>query len=243
MGTAANAGQVERPTRARISGRHADEGPLSQQIGHLLRKIWLGLVGASNSTPGSASHRQFARDWLTGPRRSYWLGTDATLEQPPSSSRGGGSEHVLGHDLELENFEQPAANAEQAVKDRYARKLQQISELIISAGPDLVGVQEVLADCKDLAPRVFDDLLAALGAEWNGCLSQRPDPRGIRVGWLARGQLSNPTDMFVYPQQVPVTTIDDDGNQITVISRSRRGALAVTYTRSDGLTAHASPPT
>jgi hypothetical protein len=39
----------------------------------------------------------------------------------------------------LENFERPAANAEQAVKDRYARKLQQISELIASAGPDLVG--------------------------------------------------------------------------------------------------------
>jgi hypothetical protein len=35
----------------------------------------------------------------------------------------------------LENFERPAANAEQAVKDRYARKLQQISELVTSAGP------------------------------------------------------------------------------------------------------------
>jgi hypothetical protein len=44
MGTAANAGQVERPTRARISGRHADEGPLSQQIGCLLPRRAVGRV-------------------------------------------------------------------------------------------------------------------------------------------------------------------------------------------------------
>jgi hypothetical protein len=48
----------------------------------------------------------------------------------------------------LENFERAAASAERAVKDRYARKLQQISELITSAGPDLIGVQEVLAGPK-----------------------------------------------------------------------------------------------
>jgi endonuclease/exonuclease/phosphatase family metal-dependent hydrolase len=139
----------------------------------------------------------------------------------------------------LENFERPAAEAEQAAKDRYSRKLKQISELITSAGPDLVGVQEVLADRKDLTPRVFDDLRAALGAEWSGCLSQRPDPRGIRVGWLSRGQLSNPADVAVYPQRVPATTIDDDGNEIKAITTAKRGALAVTYTRGDGLTVHA----
>ena len=77
----------------------------------------------------------------------------------------------------VENLERPAANAEQAVKDRYARKLQQIAELITGARPDLVGVQEVLADPRDLAPRAFEDLLAALGAQWTGRLSQRPDPR------------------------------------------------------------------
>lgn len=139
----------------------------------------------------------------------------------------------------LENFERPAANATEAAKDRYSRKLKQISELITGAGPDLVGVQEVLADRKDLGPHVFDDLLAALGAEWNGCLSQRPDDRGIRVGWLSRGQLTDPADVAVYPPGVPATTVDDHGNVITAITASKRGALAVTYTRSDGLTVHA----
>jgi endonuclease/exonuclease/phosphatase family metal-dependent hydrolase len=136
----------------------------------------------------------------------------------------------------LENLERPAANAAETARDRYSGKLKQISELITGAGPDLVGVQEVLADSSDLAPGVFDDLLAALGAQWNGCLSQRPDDRGIRVGWLSRGQLTNPTDVADYPHGVPATTVDDHG---TMITASRRGALAVTYTRGDGLTVQA----
>jgi hypothetical protein len=66
-----------------------------------------------------------------------------------------------------------------------------------------------------------------------------PEHLGAGLVWLARGQLSNPTDVAVYPQQVPATTIDDDGNQITAITASKRGALAVTYTRADGLTVQA----
>jgi hypothetical protein len=97
-------------------------------------------------------------------------------------------------------------------------------------------VQEVLAPPDDLAPGVFDDLRAALGAGWSGCLSQRPDDRGIRVGWLFKWQLTNPTDVAVYPQGVPATTVDDHGTQITA---AKRGALAVTYTRGDGLQVHA----
>jgi hypothetical protein len=93
----------------------------------------------------------------------------------------------------LENFERPAANAEQAVKERYARKLQQISELIISAGPDLVGVQEVLADHKSLAPQVFDDLREALGPEWNGCYPSGPTLAVFGwAGWPAGSCLTPP---------------------------------------------------
>jgi hypothetical protein len=64
-------------------------------------------------------------------------------------------------------------------------------------------------------------------------------PSRYSGGWLARGQLSTPADVAVYPQQVPATTIDDHGNQITAITASKRGALAVTYTRGDGLTVQA----
>src|SRR5690242_19619613 len=136
----------------------------------------------------------------------------------------------------LENFGRPAAGAPQAATDKYAAKVRQISELIGGAGPDLVGVQEVLSGPGDLTPPVFDDLLAALGAGWTGCLSQRPDERGIRVGWLSRGQLTDRTDVAGYPHGVPATTVDDQG---TMITATKRGALAVTYTRGDGLTVHA----
>jgi endonuclease/exonuclease/phosphatase family metal-dependent hydrolase len=136
----------------------------------------------------------------------------------------------------LENFERPAADAPEAAREQYSGKLKQISELITGAGPDLVGVQEVLASHADLAPGVFDDLLEALGPGWTGCLSQRPDERGIRVGWLSTGQLTDPADIFRYPDGVPATKVDDQGPPI---SETKRGALAVTYTRGDGLTVHA----
>jgi Endonuclease/Exonuclease/phosphatase family len=98
----------------------------------------------------------------------------------------------------LENFQPPAATADQTTKDRYHHKLEQIAALITTTAPDLVGVQEVLAPPDDLAPAAFADLHTALGAEWNGCLSQRPDERGIRVGWLARGELTDPADVADY---------------------------------------------
>lgn len=136
----------------------------------------------------------------------------------------------------LGNFERPAADAPEAARERYSDKLRQISEVITGAGPDLVGVQEVLASNGDLAPQVFEDLLAALGPGWTGQLSQQPDQRGIRVGWLSTGQLTGAAGVADYPPGMPATTVDDQG---TMITATKRGALAVTYTRGDGLTVHA----
>jgi hypothetical protein len=64
----------------------------------------------------------------------------------------------------------------------------------------------------------------------NGTGGYPSGPTLAAFGWagLARGQLSNPTDVAVYPQRVPATTIDDDGSQITAITAAKRGALAVT---------------
>ena len=140
----------------------------------------------------------------------------------------------------VENLERPTPAADAAAHEAYAIKLRQIVEVIAEAGPDLIGVQEVLASPQNLAPEVFEDLRSELskatGRPWNGCVSQRPDGRGIRVGWLSPGQLIDPTDIALYPEKVPATTIDDHG---TTITAAKRGALAVTYTRADGLTVHA----
>jgi len=128
---------------------------------------------------------------------------------PQSSGRAGELIMFTVMTWNLENFARPAAGAPQAAMDKYSAKVGQISQLITGAGPDLVGVQEVLASSDDLAPQVFDDLLAALGAGWNGCLSQRPDERGIRVGWLSRGQLTDTADIADCAHGVPDTTVDD----------------------------------
>src|SRR5215472_6742508 len=113
---------------------------------------------------------------------SYWLGKDERTGSRSAAAGRGMSVMFTVMTWNLENFGRPADGASQAAKDQYSGKLSQISALIAGAGPDLVGVQEVLAGPEDLAPPVFDDLLAALGAEWNGCPSERPDERGIRVG-------------------------------------------------------------
>jgi hypothetical protein len=76
------------------------------------------LVDPVRAAPGSASHRPFAQDPLTGPRRSCWLERDATLEQPPSGSRAEEASMFSVMTWNLENFERPAANADQAVKER-----------------------------------------------------------------------------------------------------------------------------
>lgn len=134
----------------------------------------------------------------------------------------------------LENFQRPPTG--QSTTD-YDHKLAHIVDVIAAADADLVGVQEVLANAGDQSPVVFDDLRAALATKtnqaWTGAISDQPDPRGIRVGWLSPHQLSDTVGVAAYPAGVPATTVDDDG---TTINASKRGALAVTYTRTDGLT-------
>ena len=82
----------------------------------------------------------------------------------------------------LENLFRPAAAAGQ---DAYARKLDALASMIERLGPDVLAVQEV-GD-----PLALDDLVARLPGDWHSVLSPDPDGRGIRVGFLARHELSD----------------------------------------------------
>jgi hypothetical protein len=73
----------------------------------------------------------------------------------------------------------------------------------------------------------------------SGCLSPTARPPRHLGGLAGPRAASNPTDVAVYPQQIPATTIDDHANQITAISAAMPEALALTYTRGDGLTVQA----
>jgi endonuclease/exonuclease/phosphatase family metal-dependent hydrolase len=130
----------------------------------------------------------------------------------------------------LENLFRPTAGAGQQA---YDRKISDLAAVITSASPDLLGVQEV-GD-----PAAFDDLLTTLGGGWAGLLSQRPDQRGIRVGWATQhgpGALTDPVELADFPTKLRPVQVGDDGTTITAM---KRGALAVTCTPPSGVSVRA----
>jgi len=131
----------------------------------------------------------------------------------------------------VENFFAPQP-ADQAA---YDAKVAELADVITTAAPDLLALQEV-GD-----PESFETLRAALGAGWTGVLSSHFEtPHTIRVGWLSPGALSDVQEILNLPAPLAPVKVDDDGTTITLLGR---GALAVTYTTAAGtpvraLTAH-----
>ena len=95
----------------------------------------------------------------------------------------------------------------------YDAELDYLAQVITMVGPDIVAVQEIGSAAVD-DTRSFDDLHHRLQAQYpSGALSQYPDQRGIRVGFLSRlpllrtdhltafalGELSSVPDWFPRP--------------------------------------------
>jgi endonuclease/exonuclease/phosphatase family metal-dependent hydrolase len=131
----------------------------------------------------------------------------------------------------VENFFAPQP-ADQAA---FEAKLAALAEVIGTAAPDLLAVQEVGDE------QSFQALRAALGAGWTGVLSTHFEtPHTIRVGWLSPTALSDVAEVVDLPAALSPVKVDDDGATLTQLGR---GALAVTYTTPSGtavraLTAH-----
>ena len=85
----------------------------------------------------------------------------------------------------------------------------------------------------------LDDLVARLAGDWRSVLSPDPDGRGIRVGFLARHELSDIERIGSFPDGTGPVRVQDDGASMT---RMGRGALkarvTVAGTRVDLVTAH-----
>src|SRR5688572_3024671 len=130
----------------------------------------------------------------------------------------------------LENLFRPAAAAGQ---DAYVRKLDSLAAMIERLAPDVLAVQEV-GD-----PLALGDLVARLDGTWHTVLSPDPDRRGIRVGFLARHELSDVERIGPFPSGTGPVRVQDDGASTT---RMGRGALkarvTVAGTRVDLVTAH-----
>lgn len=123
----------------------------------------------------------------------------------------------------VENLFRPEPGAE----DPYAEKLEGLAGMIREFDPDVVALQEV--GSRD----ALDDLVAAIGGRWHVRLSRSPDKRGIRVGVIARRELTDAQDVVDLPPKLAPLQADDSG---AVTTRAGRGVLAVSVRGETGAT-------
>ncbi|MFE6173927.1 endonuclease/exonuclease/phosphatase family protein [Streptomyces sp. NPDC056464] len=118
----------------------------------------------------------------------------------------------------LENLYRPGGEFGPKDKAAYETKLAALAAVVTGLDPALLGVQEV-GD-----PEALRDLAGMLGAGWHIALSEHPDGRGIRVGFLSRTELRVLHDTNAFPPKLRPVQTDDEGG---TTSESGRGFLAV----------------
>jgi endonuclease/exonuclease/phosphatase family metal-dependent hydrolase len=112
----------------------------------------------------------------------------------------------------------------------YEQKMKNLVATISNIAPDVLAVQEVGN------PAAFTDLQQRLGGRYpHAQLSEHPDLRGIRVGFLARFPLLLSEQLFEFPTQAITSLPDGQGNTIRHMGR---GALKVSVEILSGLTVH-----
>ncbi|MEV6621575.1 endonuclease/exonuclease/phosphatase family protein [Amycolatopsis sp. NPDC051106] len=125
----------------------------------------------------------------------------------------------------LENLFRPGGDGppDQAA---YDAKLEALRSTITVADPDVLAVQEV-GD-----PAALDELAAHLPGKWTATVSQYPDTRGIRVGFLSRLPLTVLADsMTLPPELAPVQVADPPAKPSSQLGR---GALVASVELESG---------
>ena len=108
----------------------------------------------------------------------------------------------------------------------YDAKLATLAATISAAAPDVLAVQEVGQ------PAALDDLVARLPGSWTITLSDHPDVRGIRVGFLTRTALATTSEVVNFPLPLrPVQVVDATADAATVMGR---GGLHIHLEASTG---------
>jgi endonuclease/exonuclease/phosphatase family metal-dependent hydrolase len=105
-----------------------------------------------------------------------------------------------------------------SLREVYQAKLAGIAATVVAAGADVLGLQEI----GDRA--AFEDLLAALGAPWDGSVCSFRDSRGIRVAVISRLPVVEADEIADLPDKLAPLQADDSGS---VMTRMGRGALRV----------------
>lgn len=121
----------------------------------------------------------------------------------------------------VENLFSVAPGAEQSVIAAYQQKLQSLAKIILQFGPDILAVQEI----GNL--EALDDLIALLENKYpHRIVSNSPDPRGIRVGFISKLEITESENIKDLPQ-AGLSKIEASGERVTEISRLGRGALRI----------------
>ncbi|MFJ8930378.1 endonuclease/exonuclease/phosphatase family protein [Streptomyces sp. NPDC102364] len=129
----------------------------------------------------------------------------------------------------LENLYRPGGPYGPRDKAAYEAKLASLAATLKSLSPTLLGVQEV-GD-----PAALDDLVQLLDGRYRVLLSEYPDERGIRVGFLTSVFMNVVGDTAEFPAGLRPVQVDDTGR---TADRMGRGVLAVHFsTRATWLTA------
>jgi endonuclease/exonuclease/phosphatase family metal-dependent hydrolase len=123
----------------------------------------------------------------------------------------------------VENLFQFGVKGGPKTEAEYQQKLQSLATVILELAPDVLALQEIGS------PEAFNDLIALLQNNYaNAQLSNHPDDRGIRVGFLSKFTIKAHEEIVSFPQAgLPsVPGIDSEGKLIDVTEFSR-GVLRV----------------
>jgi endonuclease/exonuclease/phosphatase family metal-dependent hydrolase len=119
----------------------------------------------------------------------------------------------------VENLFRPDTGGQKLDQAGYDQKLGNLAEVVQLIDPTIIGLQELGGD----GP--LGDLQAACGAIYaHRAISTHPDPRGIRVGFLSKVDLTNVEQLVPMPAGAIDDMPNDSGGTITEMGR---GALKV----------------
>src|SRR5215813_11133629 len=90
----------------------------------------------------------------------------------------------------------------------YDAKLNGLASTINAQAPDVLAVQEIGQ------PEALADLVGRLNGTWTTTLSNHPDGRGIRVGWLTRSAVTHVEQIVDLKSPLTAVQVDDKGTTL-----------------------------
>jgi endonuclease/exonuclease/phosphatase family metal-dependent hydrolase len=122
----------------------------------------------------------------------------------------------------VENLFLPGTASGAKTTAAYEDKLQSLSDVILAIEPDVLGLQEI-GDLEALAA-----LQARLGGRYpHEYISQSPDKRGIRVGFLAKFPIAESEEITTFLPSGLNKVVGHTAADITEITAMSRGAIRI----------------